>query len=196
MKAAISKEQSAELRKFMEKLRVPKETIDVLLSSRNASNTFKAYRLKKQISTTDGWVIHFGARWARTLEKDTSASETDSEEIIDPAPITSREIKMPPAFANVPKHSSNTDEEDNKPEKTDIKKLGEQLLSKTFMGLADKLKRMQVEDVDKPLMQKIAFEIELAQFKKLKALAAEQDKTVGQLIRLAIKSFLEQNGKS
>jgi hypothetical protein len=179
MKVTISKEQSAELRKWMEKQRLPKEIIDALLSSANSSNTYKAYRQKKQI-TADGWAINFGANWARQLEKDEvikdeplnsedEADNDDSGSVDDPEPESESEAK---------------DGADN---------VRDTVVSRTFMGLAEKLKNLKIEDVDKPQMQKIAFEIDkdhLAMLKKYASVKG-QGATVGSLIREAVRQFLE-----
>lgn len=171
MKATISKEQHIEISRWLEKQRIPKETIDLLLNSRNAANTAKAYRMKKQIITSDGWAIHFGANWARLLEK-TGESADDGGK--SPADLQG---------------DNTADDLDNK---KDIKKLGEDFLSRTFMGLAEKLKKLQVEDVDKPQMQKIAVEIDKDHLAMLKKYAAEQKVTVGSLIRRGIRELLEK----
>ncbi len=184
MKAAISKEQSTELRKWLEKQRVPKETIDALLSSANASNTYKAYRQKKQI-TADGWAINFGANWARQLEKDEAiqAEEIQVEDEIDDSDNDSADEPEPESDA----------EAKSKNDPDDIKAAGDTVVSRTFMGLAEKLKKLKIEDVDKPQMQKIAFEIDkdhLAMLKKYASVKG-QGATVGSLIREAIRQFLE-----
>ena len=171
MKATINKDQHSEISRWLEKQRVPKETIDLLLNSRNAANTAKAYRMKKQIITPDGWAIHFGANWARLLEKPGTATDSETTNASDP-------------------EAANTvDDFDNK---KDIKKLGEDFLSRTFMGLAEKLKKLQVEDVDKPQMQKIAVQIDKDHLAMLKKYAAEQKVTVGSLIRRGIRELLEK----
>jgi hypothetical protein len=181
MKVTISKEQSTELRKWMEKQRLPKEIIDALLSSANSSNTYKAYRQKKQI-TADGWAINFGANWARQLEKDEvvkdeplnpeeEADIADSGSVDDPEPESEAEAEAKDGADNV----------------------RDTVVSRTFMGLAEKLKNLKIEDVDKPQMQKIAFEIDkdhLAMLKKY-ATVKGQGATVGSLIREAVRQFLE-----
>lgn len=170
MKATINKEQHLEISRWLEKQRVPKETVDLLLNSRNAANTAKAFRMKKQIITPDGWAIHFGANWARRLEK--------PGESIDAEPLdSSLDLQVEP---------------DDLDDKKDIKKLGDDFLSRTFMGLAEKLKKLQVEDVDKPQMQKIAVEIDKDHLAMLKKYAAEQKVTVGSLIRRGIRELLEK----
>ncbi|HEX7026430.1 MAG TPA: hypothetical protein VF268_04265 [Gammaproteobacteria bacterium] len=171
MKATINKEQHTEISRWLEKQRVPKETIDLLLNSRNAANTAKAYRMKKQIITPDGWAIHFGANWARLLEKPGESAEADT---LNPSDSQAATI---------------ADDFDNK---KDIKKLGEDFLSRTFMGLAEKLKKLQVEDVDKPQMQKIAVEIDKDHLAMLKKYAAENKVTVGSLIRRGVRELLEK----
>lgn len=168
MKATINKEQHLEISRWLEKQRVPKETIDLLLNSRNAANTAKAFRMKKQIITPDGWAIHFGANWARLLEKPGESADSDSQDI---------------------QIESTADDFDDK---KDIKKLGDDFLSRTFMGLAEKLKKLQVEDVDKPQMQKIAVEIDKDHLAMLKKYAAEQKVTVGSLIRRGVRELLEK----
>lgn len=172
MKAGINKEQALEIRRWLEKQRVPKDTIDLLLSSQYASNTHKAFRMKKQITSPDGgWSIHFGANWARPAE---SVTESPS-----PAkPVASKPATPAPMAA--------------KPRK-DIKTIGEDFLSRTFMGLAEKLKRLQVEDVDKPTMQKIALEIDKDHLAILKKASAEKETTVGNLIRIAIRDYIENH---
>lgn len=170
MKATINKEQHLEISRWLEKQRVPRETVDLLLNSRNAANTAKAFRMKKQIITPDGWAIHFGANWARRLEK--------PGESIDAEPLDSLlDVQVEP---------------DDLDDKKDIKKLGDDFLSRTFMGLAEKLKKLQVEDVDKPQMQKIAVEIDKDHLAMLKKYAAEQKVTVGSLIRRGIRELLEK----
>lgn len=170
MKATINKEQHLEISRWLEKQRVPRETVDLLLNSRNAANTAKAFRMKKQIITPDGWAIHFGANWARRLEK--------PGESIDAEPLdSSLDVQVEP---------------DDLDDKKDIKKLGDDFLSRTFMGLAEKLKKLQVEDVDKPQMQKIAVEIDKDHLAMLKKYAAEQKVTVGSLIRRGIRELLEK----
>jgi hypothetical protein len=171
MKATITKEQNAEIRTWLEKQRVPKETVDKLLNSMNAANTYKAFRMKKQIVTPDGWAIHFGAHWARLLEK---------EEIT---------VSGPDAHKT---ESAATTTKDTDDSKKDIKTVGEDFLSRTFMGLAEKLKKLQVEDVDKPQMQKIAFEIDKDHLAMLKKYSAENNVTVGALIRKGIRELLEK----
>ncbi len=178
MKAGISKEQAQEIRRWLEKQKLPKDTVDVLLSSQHAANTHKAFRMKKQINTPDGkWAIHFGANWARPVGSAPDAS-------IGGKLATDVSIK-PAAVASKPKVAA-------KPKK-DIKSIGEDFLSRTFMGLAEKLKRMQVEDVDKPTMQKIALEVDKDHLAILKKASAEKDTTVGNLIRLAIREYIENN---
>lgn len=170
MKATINKEQHLEISRWLEKQRVPRETVDLLLNSRNAANTAKAFRMKKQIITPDGWAIHFGANWARRLEK--------PGESIDAEPLdSSLDVQVEP---------------DDLDDKKDIKKLGDDFLSRTFMGLAEKLKKLQVEDVDKPQMQKIAVEIDKDHLAMLKKYAAEQKVTVGSLIRRGVRELLEK----
>jgi hypothetical protein len=171
MKATINKEQQSEISRWLEKQRVPKETIDLLLNSRNAANTAKAFRMKKQIITPDGWAIHFGANWARLLEKPGESIDSESQNTSDSQAATTA---------------------DDFDSKKDIKKLGEDFLSRTFMGLAEKLKKLQVEDVDKPQMQKIAVEIDKDHLAMLKKYAAEQKVTVGSLIRRGIRELLEK----
>ena len=73
------------------------------------------------------------------------------------------------------------------------KKFGEDSLSRTFMGLAEKLKRIQIEDVDKPVMQKIALEIDKDHLAILKKMSAEKSTTVGNLIRVSIRNFIEKD---
>ena len=75
----------------------------------------------------------------------------------------------------------------------DIKKFGEDFLSRTFMGLAEKLKRIQIEDVDKPAMQKIALEVDKDHLAILKKMSAEKGTTVGNLIRVSIRDFIEKD---
>jgi hypothetical protein len=175
MKAGINKEQSQEIRRWLEKQRVPKDTIDMLLSSQHASNTHKAFRMKKQINTPDGgWAIHFGANWARPVEPTLEFGQ-------EPKPFTVASPKLPLAA-----------EPAVKPKK-DIKTLGEDFLSRTFMGLAEKLKRLQVEDVDKPTMQKIALEVDKDHLAILKKASAEKETTVGNLIRVAIRDYIENH---
>ena len=52
MKAAINKEQAQEITRWLEKQRVPKATIELLMSSQHASNTQKAFRMKKTNNNT------------------------------------------------------------------------------------------------------------------------------------------------
>lgn len=186
MKAGISKEQSIELRKWLEKQRLPRETIDTLLSSANASNTFKAYRQKKQMTTADGWAIHFGANWARQIEKDEAVKpeeemDTNSGSVDEPEP----EQQSEPDPDSEPEQEAQA--------KNDSDNIRDTVVSRTFMGLAEKLKKLKIEDVDKPQMQKIAFEIDkdhLAMLKKYASVKG-QGATVGSLIRQAIREFLE-----
>lgn len=183
MKAAISKEQATEIKRWLEKQRVPKETIEVLLSSQHAANTHKAYRMKKQISSPDGWGnIHFGANWARATTKPDAAANKAAEN----KPATKAAAKPPAKAAASPKEADKT-------EGKDIKTFGEDFLSRTFMGLAEKLKRLQIEDVDKPAMQKIALEIDKDHLAILKKTAAEKTTTVGNLIRVAVRDFIEKD---
>ncbi|MBN1379745.1 MAG: hypothetical protein JXA04_10990 [Gammaproteobacteria bacterium] len=174
MKAGINKEQALEIRRWLEKQRVPKDAIDVLLSSQHASNTHKAFRMKKQINTPDGtWAIHFGANWARPVEN-------VPEPVVGSGIATDVSARPAPAAPAL------------KPKK-DIKTIGEDFLSRTFMGLAEKLKRLQVEDVDKPTMQKIALEVDKDHLAILKKASAEKDTTVGNLIRIAIRDYIENH---
>jgi hypothetical protein len=170
MKAAISKEQSNELRKWLEKQRLPRETIEMLLNSANASNTYKAFRQNKQITTTDGWTIHFGANWARQIEKGEVVKSEDDADISDSGSVEETE-----ASAGDP----------------DEVKVSDTVVSPTFMGLAEKLKKLKIEDVDKPQTQKIAFEIDKDHLAMLKKYASVKGSSVGSLIRQAIREFLE-----
>lgn len=184
MKAAISKEQSTELRKWLEKQRLPRETIDSLLNSVNASNTYKAYRQKKQIATADGWTIHFGANWARQLEKDEVIKDEAVKAEDETDTSDSGSVDEPETEAEAPaepKAAGNPD---------DIK-VTDTVVSRTFMGLAEKLKKLKIEDVDKPQTQKIAFEIDKDHLAMLKKYAAVKGSSVGSLIRQAIREFLE-----
>ena len=61
------------------------------------------------------------------------------------------------------------------------------------MGLAEKLKSLQVEDVDKPTMQKIALEVDKDHLAILKKASVEKETTVGNLIRLAIRDYIEKH---
>ena len=154
MKVTISKEQSTELRKWLEKQRLPRETIDTLLGSANASNTYKSYRQKKQITTADGWAIHFGANWARQIEKDEAIKaetedETDTVEsglVNESEPETAVEAEAEAEEAEVEAEA----ESKTKSDPDDIKAAGDTVVSRTFMGLAEKLKKLKIEDVDKP----------------------------------------------
>jgi hypothetical protein len=186
MKVTISKEQSTELRKWMEKQRLPKEIIDALLSSANSSNTYKAYRQKKQI-TADGWAINFGANWARQLEKDEVIKDEPPkpEDEVDTA--DSGSVDDPEPEESEPESEAESEAKDGADNVRDT------VVSRTFMGLAEKLKNLKIEDVDKPQMQKIAFEIDkdhLAMLKKY-ATVKGQGATVGSLIREAVRQFLE-----
>ena len=144
MKAAINKEQSQEIQRWLEKQRVPKATIEILLSSQHAGATQKAYRMKKQISTPDNWGnVNFGANWARETTK------PDKKEAPEIAAKPATKAPRKPATPENKEISSGDNTEGK-----DIKKFGEDFLSRTFMGLAEKLKRIQIEDVDKPVMQK------------------------------------------
>jgi hypothetical protein len=186
MKVTISKEQSTELRKWMEKQRLPRETIDTLLNSANASNTYKSYRQKKQIVTADGWAIHFGANWARQVEKDEVIKDEAIQEPVD---------EMAAAAVDEPESEPEPEAEEAQAKSgaDDAKAAGDTVVSRTFMGLAEKLKNLKIEDVDKPQMQKIAFEIDkdhLAMLKKYASVKG-QGATVGSLIREAIRQLLE-----
>ena len=193
MKAGINKEQAQEIRRWLEKQRLPKESIDILLSSQHASNTHKAYRMKKQINTPDGkWSIHFGANWARP-------ADSAPEAVANARPSTDASLKpvspvVHPATSSssASSSSSSSSTPPEKPKK-DIKSIGEDFLSRTFMGLAEKLKRLQVEDVDKPTMQKIALEVDKDHLAILKKASTEKDTTVGNLIRLAIREYIEKH---
>jgi hypothetical protein len=193
MKAGISKEQSIELRKWLEKQRLPRETIDTLLSSANASNTFKAYRQKKQMITTDGWAIHFGANWARQVEKD-EVIKADDIKVEDAMDKVEEEMDASDSGSvDEPEPEPESEPELESPAKNDSENVRDTVVSRTFMGLAEKLKKLKIEDVDKPQMQKIAFEIDkdhLAMLKKY-ATVKGQGATVGTLIRQAIREFLE-----
>lgn len=182
MKAAISKEQSTELRKWLEKQRLPRETIDTLLNSANASNTYKAYRQKKQIATPDGWTIHFGANWARQLEKDEVIKDEAVKAEDETDTSDSGSVDEPETEA-LPETKATGNPEDIKVTDT--------VVSRTFMGLAEKLKKLKIEDVDKPQTQKIAFEIDKDHLAMLKKYAAVKGSSVGSLIRQAIREFLE-----
>jgi hypothetical protein len=183
MKVTISKEQSTELRKWMEKQRLPKEIIDTLLSSTNSSNTYKAYRQKKQI-TADGWAINFGANWARQLEKD---------EVIKDEPLNPEDEADPADSGSADDPEQDPESESESQGKDSADNVRDTVVSRTFMGLAEKLKKLKIEDVDKPQMQKIAFEIDkdhLAMLKKYASVKG-QGATVGSLIREAVRQFLE-----
>ncbi|HEY3486938.1 MAG TPA: hypothetical protein VGL10_02625 [Gammaproteobacteria bacterium] len=177
MKATISKEQSVELRKWLERQRLPKETIDALLNSTNASNTYKAYRQKKQITTPDGWAIHFGANWARQVEQDEIPKAENEETETAASDDTSVDEPEPEAKPKIGPD--------------DIKAAGDTVVSRTFMGLAEKLKKLKIEDVDKPQTQKIAFEIDKDHLAMLRKYASIKGTSVGSLIRQAIREFLE-----
>jgi hypothetical protein len=181
MKVAISKEQSLELRKWLEKQRLPREIIDTLLSSNNASNTYKAYRQKKQIMT-DGWAIHFGANWARPVEK----GEPIKEEIVQAEDETDTSDS-----GSVDEPETETPAETRTADNPEDNKVTDTVVSRTFMGLAEKLKKLKIEDVDKPQVQKIAFEIDKDHLAMLKKYAAVKGSSVGSLIRQAIREFLE-----
>lgn len=190
MKPAISKEQSIELRKWLEKQRLPKETIDSLLNSANASNTYKAFRQKKQMTTADGWTIHFGANWARQAAKEETGKMEDEVDVSTDSSVNKSESESEPEQET--EEAAET-EAKAKNDPDDIKTAGDTVVSRTFMGLAEKLKKLKIEDVDKPQMQKIAFEIDkdhLAMLKKYASIKG-QGATVGSLIRQAIREFLE-----
>ncbi len=184
MKAGINKEQATEIRRWLEKQRLPKESIEVLLSSQHAANTHKAFRMKKQINTPDGkWAIHFGANWARPVTADSDAS-ADGKLATD--------VSIKPPAASTPEKPKPEKPRPEKP-KEDVRKTGGDFLSRTFMGLAEKLKRLQVEDVDKPTMQKIALEVDKDHLAILKKASTEKDTTVGNLIRRAIREYIENH---
>ena len=198
MKVGISKEQSLELRKWMERQRVPKNTIDTLLSSQFASNTIKAFRMKKQIQSPDGWVIHFGANWARPLETIQAEQKTAAELVpaandsaVEKAATKSTVESKPVVAVSPDKPKPSMPQAAAEESNEDIRSISEEFFSRTFMGLAEKLKRLQIEDVDQPQMQKIAFEIDTDHLAMLKKLASKKTTTVGALIRHAIRELLE-----
>ncbi|MGM0564117.1 MAG: hypothetical protein ACQES2_07285 [Pseudomonadota bacterium] len=169
IKANISKDQQRELRAALKKLKVPPKIVEELLSSQNASNTYKAFRQGKRVETKHGgWVIHFGSKWARPADTKASAGHSaraeaqykgeqpeegdvdlpaiDEEQLPDAPPI---EVEMPSLTGD----------------KSQTKAGG---------------------------MVMISFQIERELLMEMQKLAQKQGLTVNQLSRLAIKRFLNK----
>ncbi|MBA3582040.1 MAG: CopG family transcriptional regulator [Gammaproteobacteria bacterium] len=65
MRVGLPKEQQQELRHCLEKMKVPHDVIEHLLTSQQAGQTQKAFIHKKVITTPEGWIINFNNRSAK-----------------------------------------------------------------------------------------------------------------------------------
>lgn len=173
IRASITKDQQKELRAVLKKFKVPEGSIDALLSSQHGSNTYKAFRQGKKITSVNGeWVIHFGGKWAKPSGqvKDSRATDdkaveknktnikngavdvpTIDEEMLPDSPQI--EVDMPELGTNVPKNdSANSPNQDH--------------------------------------LIMVSFQLEKELLMELQKMAANQGLNVNQLSRLAIKRFL------
>lgn len=176
MRSTISKEQNQELRQILTKYRVPKDTIDLLLSSKYAANVYKAYRQKKKITSEDNWTIHFGANWAKAPEEDTQTFERIQ--------------------ANNENDTSSLESETNSPEEV-VKEIslsnhmGEDLASRTLQSIVSFIRKPKpAEAPPKPKMRKVAIELDEDMLIKLKKLSDAENIPMSTLIRLAIRKYV------
>lgn len=175
MRSTISKDQSQELRQVLTKYRVSKETIELLLSSKNAAKVYRAYRQKKKIVTEDNWIIHFGANWAKSPEEDAQSFEqnhTEEENGISPPKTESPEEAVKEITSN------------NHP--------GEDLASRTLQTIVSFIRKPKpIAPPPKPRMHKVAIELDEEVLIKLKKLSDAENIPMSALIRLAIRKYID-----
>lgn len=81
MRTNIKKEQAHELRQVLTQFRLPAPVVDALVCSQEASNTYKAFRQQKKITTQDGWTIHFGKKQANHPVHKPTVSDTQRKRL-------------------------------------------------------------------------------------------------------------------
>ncbi|EDY86745.1 hypothetical protein GP5015_1544 [gamma proteobacterium HTCC5015] len=167
IKANISKDQKKELQTALNKLKVPKEISEEMLSSQNASNTYKAFRQGKKVETKKGdWVIHFGSKWARPKDSKAHTPRT--------AANRGGDVPPEPQIDDLP-----SIDEESLPDSPPIEVEMPSLTGDTSQSKATG-------------MVMISFQIERELLMDMQKLAQKQGLTVNQLSRLAIKRFLDK----
>lgn len=177
IRASITKDQQKELRTVLKKMKVPEGSIDALLSSQHGSNTYKAFRQGKKITSVNGeWVIHFGGKWAKP------ASETN-----DSRPSEDRAVNHNKANLS------------SEPDKTiDMPTIDEEMLPDSpqiqvdmpELGSSVPIKKEASSDNQSQNLIMVSFQLEKEYLMEMQKLAAKQGINVNQLSRLAIKRFL------
>lgn len=178
IRASINKDQQKELRTVLKKFKVPDSSIDALLSSQHGSNTYKAFRQGKKITTVNGeWVIHFGGKWAkpagkandsrpaseRAAEQHKAHIKDDPEETLEVPTIDESMLPDSPQI-EVDMPDLGTDQEGgNKPKAAANQ--GQNLIM-------------------------VSFQLEKEYLMEMQQIAAKQGINVNMLSRLAIKRFL------
>lgn len=165
LKANINREQIKELRDALGRMRLPVAIIDQLVSSKHGSNTYRAFRQGRRMSTPDGeWNINFAAKIARK----------SNEESKRPAATTTSNRVSPSSMPQI----------DNSilPDAAPIDVKMPDLVAKT----APKAKAKSAAGGSTML----SFQIEREYLNKIQTLAQKQSLSVSQVCRLAIKRFL------
>lgn len=174
-RASITKDQQKELIAALKKFKVPQASIEALISSAHGSNTYKAFRQGKKISSVNGeWVINFGSKWAkpaaeaktsrpseeRSVQQHQAHVQEDSEQAIEMPSIDESMLPDAPAI------------------QVDMPDLGSDQGSKSSGAQQGQNLIM------------VSFQLEKEYLLEMQKIAAKQGININMLSRLAIKRFL------
>jgi hypothetical protein len=176
-RASITKDQQKELMTVLKKFKVPQASIEALISSTHGSNTYKAFRQGKKITSVNGeWVINFASKWAkpvgdintsrpaeeRAVQKNKAHVQESSEETIEVPTIDESMLPDAPAIEiDMPDLGSDQDHSGKAP----AAQQGQNLIM-------------------------VSFQLEKEYLLEMQKIAAKQGININMLSRLAIKRFL------
>ncbi len=170
-RASITKDQQKELVTALKKMKVPQSSIEALISSTHGSNSYKALRQGKKITSVNGeWVINFGSKWAKPAAelKATTAAER-SREAAHIQAANEQALEVPSIDESMLPDSPKIEVE--------MPELGGNQSNKPSPAH------------NKDLIM-VSFQLEKEYLLEMQRIAAKQGINVNQLCRLAIKRFL------
>ena len=171
MRTNIKKEQAQELRQLLSRLRLPARTINDLLSSQNASNTYKAFRQKQEITTADGWTINFHNKQV-TQNKMSKADRV----IADKNALDNKH--NPLLEQDVSESQTNKD--------TDALTALERFAQKLEQNTGTHQSGIDVNTI------KVSLDVDKSKLLRIKAIAVKKQVPLGHIIRDAIDNYLDQ----
>lgn len=177
-RASITKDQQKEITAVLKKMKVPQASIEALISSAHGSNTYKAFRQGKKITSVNGeWLINFGSKIAK--------------------PVSEANIARPAAQRSAEQHKAHVNESPS--ETLDVPTIDEGMLPPSPQievempdlgsdGSAPSTKPAAPAQGQNLIM--VSFQLEKEYLLEMQQIASKQGINVNQLSRLAIKRFL------